>query len=89
MRRKLTEEEKQVLEARKEYAQAFGEYCRVFGCNQIIYIDDFPIEFDTEIELKRYAAELYRRCVREGKPIRAYVTPYSATIERKEGIIYK
>ena len=67
----------------------FVEYCLKFGHEQIIYNDDFPVSFKTELEENEYIAALYRRCLREEKPLRAYVTPVSATIEYKEGVIYK
>ena len=89
MKRKLGNEEQRLVDSRLELSRLFVEYCLIFGHEQIVYDDDFPISFKSEIEENEYLIDLYRRCLREGKPLRAYVTPVSATIEYKEGVIYK
>ena len=82
-------EDPQLVNSRLELAHLIAEYCQRFGHEQIICRDDFPIRFKSELEKLEYLIDLYSRCLREGKPLRAYVTPASATFEFKEGIIYK
>jgi len=74
-------EDPQLVGSRLELSRLLVEYCLKFGREQIVYNDDFPVSFQTELEKNEYLIDLYRRCLREGKPLRAYVTPASATFE--------
>ena len=86
--KKLNKEEP-LTQSRKRLAKALLDYTDRFGDQETIYLDDFPVSFNTELELNTYLIQMHERCLKEGKPLRAYVTPASATFEFKEGIIYK
>lgn len=78
------------LEKSREKVRELGwRYIMQFGRNEMVSLDDYPVEFESESALNDYLIDLYGKCLREGKPIRTYITPVSATIERKEGVIYK
>lgn len=95
MKKKLAKENKwlvggeKLIASREKLTDVMEAYIERFGQLQDISRDDYPHKFETELELNQYEIDLYSRCLREGKPARAYVTPVSAAIERKEGVIYK